>query len=97
MTEKLLQVKSLVNNSILDFTILEFTTSKRRFNVCLRFTKKLLRDYGVIYYYKNNIDKICHKYNIDVNDYNTLNDFDVMPVNVNYNRETTKLQVYNQY
>lgn len=54
--EQLLSVKSIVNNTLLDFTILQVTTNKKTYNVTLRYKPVMSTGYGVIYKY---IDNLC--------------------------------------
>ena len=49
--EQLLSVRSLVNNTLLDFTILQVTTNKKTYNVTLRYKPVKGANYGVVYKY----------------------------------------------
>lgn len=69
--EQLLSVRSLVNNTLLDFTILQVTTDKKTYNVTLRYKPVKSTGYGVVYKYIDNLYSWLKKNNIksDIYDY----------------------------
>ena len=73
--EQLLSVRSIVNNTLLDFTILQVTTDRKTYNVTLRYKPVTSTGYGVIYKYivtlcdwlkKNNIKTDVYDYSDNV-------------------------------
>jgi hypothetical protein len=93
--EQLLSVKSIVNNTLLDFTILEVTTNKRTYNVSLEFEPVFTKTYGMIYNYKQSLDDWLKENNIKTDIYNYSDNKDTIPRNEHNPIQTTGIFVFN--
>lgn len=93
--ERLLSVTSIVNNSILDFTIVRLVTNLQSKNIVLRFEPVKSDKYGIVYKYINTIQDYCIKNNIDLSDYDIKSNIDILPIDKNNPLKVFELQVYN--
>ena len=75
--EQLLSVKSIMNNTLLDFTILQVTTNKKTYNVTLRYKPVMSTGYGVIYKYIDTLNAWLKKNNIKSDIYDYSNNVDL--------------------
>ena len=75
--EQLLSVKSIVNNTLLDFTILQVTTNKKTYNVTLRYKPVKNTAYGVVYKYIDNLCEWLKNNNIRTDIYDYSNNVDL--------------------
>lgn len=94
--EKLLRVTAIVNNSVLDFTIINLVTNLQSKNIVLRFKPVLSDKYGIIYKYINNIQQYCNNNNIDFSEYDIKSNIDILPIDKNNPLRVFELQVYNK-
>ena len=94
--EQLLRVTSLVNNPMLDFTILELATSKRKIVITLKLKKCFNKQYGVIYKYNKGIEQFCKKNKIAFDIYDFNNNIDVLPKNKSNPLKTFDISIFNE-
>lgn len=94
--EKLLRVTSIINDSMLDFTIINLVTNFKSKNIVLRFKPEKSDKYGVVYKYINTIQDYCIKNNIDLSDYDIKNNIDILPIDKNNPLRVFGLQVFNE-
>lgn len=93
--EQLLSVRSVVNNTLLDFTILQVTTNKKTYNVTLRYKPAKGANYGVVYKYINTLDDWLKKNNIKTDIYDYSDNVDLMKRDEHNPLQGFNLNVYN--
>lgn len=93
--EQLLSVRSLVNNTMLDFTILEVTTDKGIYNVSLEFEPVFTKTYGMVYKYKQTLSDWLQSHNIKTDIYDFSNNIDVIPRDEHNPIQTTNIFIFN--
>lgn len=93
--EQLLSVKSIVNNTLLDFTILEVTTNKKKYNVTLNFTPVATDKFGIIYKYTNTLEDWLKKNNIKTDIYDFSNNIDLIQRDSHNPLKCFNINIYN--
>jgi len=93
--EQLLNVRSLVNNTLLDFTILEVTTSKRVYNVTLNFKPVATDKFGIVYKYTNSLEDWLQAHNIKTDLYDYSDNKDTIARDPHNPLQTISINIYN--
>ena len=93
--EQLLSVKSVVNNTLLDFTILQVTTNKKTYNVTLRYRPVRGANYGVVYKYINTLNDWLKENNVKTDVYDYSNNIDLEKRDERNPLKGFNLNVYN--
>lgn len=93
--EQLLNVKSIVNNTLLDFTILQVTTNKKTYNVTLNYKPVMTDRYGIIYKYTNTLEDWLQAHNIRTDIYDYSNNIDLIQRNSHNPLKCFTINIYN--
>ena len=93
--EQLLSVRSLVNNTLLDFTILEVVTNKKKYNITLNYKPVATDKFGIVYKYTNNIEDWLQKNNIKTDIYDFSNNIDLIQRDEHNPLKCFTINIYN--
>ena len=84
--EQLLSVRSIVNNTLLDFTI---------YNVTLNFKPVVTDKYGIIYKYTNTLEDWLQAHNIKTDIYDFSNNIDLIQRDEHNPLKCFNINIYN--
>lgn len=93
--EQLLSVRSIVNNTMLDFTILEVITNKKKYNITLKYKPIPTDKYGIVYKYINTLEDWLQKNNIKTDIYDYSNNTDLIQRDEHNPLKCFAINIYN--